>query len=298
MKEVEIEWVDRFEDSKIRRIFTDKERAIPGLRMFGYENTFHAMEALIPHYHKDCFEFSYLVEGNIKFCVEKHSYELSGGDLYITFPNEIHDTQDQAMSLHKMYWFQLDVTAKNFLYLEKNTACLLLEQLTHLDNRVITVKGNVQGKLSEIFSEIEKGGRLNCIQAGLLLGSFLCSVVQSSDSPQAQMTEDIRCAVDYINREICSPLTMEELAQISLLSVSRFKQKFKEQIGISPRSYINFHKIELAKKLLEQNQTVTQTAMKLGFSDSNYFSTVFRRYTSFSPTEYIAQNRLKSQCEK
>lgn len=32
---------------------------------------------------------------------------------------------------------------------------------------------------------------------------------------------------------------------------------------------------------------MTQVAMDLGFSSSNYFSSVFRRYTSYSPSQYM-----------
>lgn len=82
---------------------------------------------------------------------------------------------------------------------------------------------------------------------------------------------------------------MEELAQVALLSVSRFKQKFKDQMGTSPRNFINYNKIEAAKHKLQENGNVTQTAMELGFSSSNYFSSVFRRFTSTSPTDYLKQ---------
>ena len=61
----------------------------------------------------------------------------------------------------------------------------------------------------------------------------------------------------------------------------------KIQMGTNPRSFINYHKIEAAKKLLLDGQSVTDTAMELSFSSSNYFSAVFRRYTSLSPTEYV-----------
>ena len=60
------------------------------------------------------------------------------------------------------------------------------------------------------------------------------------------------------------------------------------EVGISPRNFINFHKVEAAKGLLLEGHSVTDTAMALNFSSSNYFSNVFRRYTSFSPSQYLA----------
>ena len=79
---------------------------------------------------------------------------------------------------------------------------------------------------------------------------------------------------------------MEDLAEMAFLSVSRFKQKFKAELGTSPRNFINFYKIEAAKEMLEQGHSVTETALALNFSSSNYFSSVFHRYTCRSPSQY------------
>ena len=35
---------------------------------------------------------------------------------------------------------------------------------------------------------------------------------------------------------------------------------------------------------------VTEAAMSLGFSGSDYFAVVFRRYTSVSPTQYAREH--------
>lgn len=46
-------------------------------------------------------------------------------------------------------------------------------------------------------------------------------------------------------------------------------------------------KIEYAKQQLETSDTpITDLAFVLGFSSSNYFCTVFKKYLTISPTEY------------
>jgi AraC-like DNA-binding protein len=77
------------------------------------------------------------------------------------------------------------------------------------------------------------------------------------------------------------------LAEDAGLSLSRFKTKFKAQIGIAPHEFILRCKVEAAKKfLLEENRNVTNTAMELGFSSSQYFATVFKRFTQQTPLEF------------
>ena len=49
---------------------------------------------------------------------------------------------------------------------------------------------------------------------------------------------------------------------------------------------MNHKKIQRAKELLVQGESVTGTAMQLGFNTSDYFSVVFKRYTSLSPSAF------------
>lgn len=53
-----------------------------------------------------------------------------------------------------------------------------------------------------------------------------------------------------LTEHITLNLTLEELAKISHLSCSHFQQKFKKQVGIGPRHYINNQKIEYFPSLL------------------------------------------------
>lgn len=286
-----IEWYDSYENTKERKVYTKKEHGIPGLRMFGYHSATRAIPALNLHYHKNSFEFTYMVQGNLRFFVNGHYYSISGGDLFITFPDEIHDTGNIPMSLHQMYWFQLEVDdPEHFLFMDSAAAALIIERLHSIPVRVIKSDSSVGPLLASIFENISGGTELGRIEAGQQLGALLCQTIRDSDQPGFRLTPDIGRTTEYILDHIEEELDMEELAGVALLSVSRFKQKFKSQMGTSPRSFINYHKVEMAKRMLQDGQSVTDTAMELSFSSSNYFSAVFRRYTSLSPTDYV--NRI------
>ena len=100
----------------------------------------------------------------------------------------------------------------------------------------------------------------------------------------------IQQALNYIETNISKPLTVEELARSSHYSVSRFKARFKEEIGYPPSEYVTVQKIEHAKHLLEtSNETITDLAYSLGFSSSNYFSAVFNKIMGCTPREYRRQ---------
>jgi transcriptional regulator GlxA family with amidase domain len=48
--------------------------------------------------------------------------------------------------------------------------------------------------------------------------------------------------------------------------------------------------VEKAQELLRETQkSITDVAMETGFNSSQYFSTVFRRYTGYAPARYRGQ---------
>lgn len=283
-----IAWVDSPVFTKERQILTGQTLQVPGLRMYGHHSTAHAIAALDSHYHRNCFEFTYLVHGNVRFSVGGHSYPLSGGDLFVTLPDEVHDTGAIPMSLHQMYWFQLeDSDPDNFLFMAPDVARELLRLLRRLPTRVIKLDAEETTELlTRVFQLFQSGEPVSRMQGTHLLGYFLYHVVECAEIPRFLITPDIGRAIDYIFQHLSENLPMEELARIALLSESRFKQKFKMEMGTSPRDFVNFHKVEAAKNLLLEGHSITDVAMELSFSSSNYFSSVFRRYTSFSPTQY------------
>ncbi len=70
------------------------------------------------------------------------------------------------------------------------------------------------------------------------------------------------------------------------LSLSRFKARFKNEVGLPPADFIMRGKIERARQLLAAGDlSVTQIAMRLGFSSTQYFATAFKRHTGKTPSQ-------------
>lgn len=82
-------------------------------------------------------------------------------------------------------------------------------------------------------------------------------------------------------------INMEELAKRCQLSPSRFLHLFKKQYGVPPRHYQTLLRINSARSLLQStDMNIRQVGERVGYSDQNYFSRVFKRYTGHSPGEF------------
>ena len=100
-------------------------------------------------------------------------------------------------------------------------------------------------------------------------------------------TDAIANIKEYVEKNYSDNLNVADLARKYGLNVSYLSTLFKERTGMNLTAYIEGTRMEKAKKLLkERDWTVTEVALHTGYSNSNYFSRVFKKYTGVTPGEY------------
>lgn len=287
------ESVDSYFVSRYRTIYTCQELGIPGLRMFGKHTMNQACAPLPPHFHRNAYEFTFVTEGTIHFTTQDQDYELSGNDVFMTRPDEVHSTNLLPLSAGEIIWFQLDISdPSRFLFLSPQAAEELITELAGMNRHISRPGSRVFGDIRRAFeyagAYCSRYLTCSCLTLALYeLAAASRNQQSSPGSPAGSLSPDMEKAVSNIRSNLTGELSLEELAALCRLSVSQFKQKFRAQVGIAPRHYINYHKIQLAKKMLTEGTSVTDTAMELGFGSSSYFTVVFRRYSACTPSEYL-----------
>lgn len=94
----------------------------------------------------------------------------------------------------------------------------------------------------------------------------------------------------YVQDNINETLNLRGAAEIAGMSESRFSHVFKEETGQTFGEYLSGQKMLAAAKLLNQTEMqVNEIALSIGYENSNYFSTQFKRYYGISPVEYRKQ---------
>ena len=275
-------------------VLTYNETKINALESFAYQRSSNVYSGHPDHYHVNCFELTYVDRGNLIQCIGDREYKMTGGDVFVAFPNEIHRPSDQPMYVDTMWWLTLDIgNTESFLFLDRACAEDVIAKLYNIKHRIIKTNPKiVQPLIKNAFEYALTGEDGKYISAGYL-SLFLHMVLNCDNKSASLSTPQISKVIDFILMNLDKDISLDELAEIANLSLSRFKQLFKDETGQTPRVYINCQKIYKAKKMLLENRHITDVAMNLGFSSSNYFAVFFKRYTSYSPSEFI--NKSKSE---
>jgi len=280
-----------------RRVFA-KPRIVmrpPSLRpmmvQLGRYNYSSARSGLPEHRHRSCIEICFLVKGRQTYRVGRELYSLRGGDVFVTFPNEIHSTGGMPEEKGVLYWIILATPQKGekFAGLNCTGSNALVEGLSNLKKRHFRGSQKMKEHL-DTFTQIyhqPKALLRECALANQMIAFLLevhyCVEFEAHGRP----VQTLDTVLDYIQKHSGEELGIPKLAKLARLSEARFKARFRQETGIPPGEFVLRVRIEEAKRLLlERKKSITDIAFDLGFSTSQYFATVFRRFTGMTPKYY------------
>ena len=94
-------------------------------------------------------------------------------------------------------------------------------------------------------------------------------------------------AVAYVHNHRQEMVTMNDMARLCHLRPSYFSRLFRREMGENFINYVNRIKVQWAKeRLRSSNDSVVQIAQELGYMDSSYFISVFKKFEGTTPLAY------------
>lgn len=128
---------------------------------------------------------------------------------------------------------------------------------------------------------------------GIFTVEQLCRRIQT-------VCEDVRCqlvlvrdsehplvqaALTAIQLRFREPLKLETVVKEQYVNAAYLGRIFRAQTGQSFRDALTEERMRRAERLLRQQVSVSDTAVAVGYSDSNYFSRAYKKYFGHSPSE-------------
>ena len=117
--------------------------------------------------------------------------------------------------------------------------------------------------------------------------SFSAGAVVSVLSRSARSNTVVDTVKAYIGENYAQRLTKADIAAQVFLNPDYLAKLFKKETGTALTDYLTQVRIEKAKALLrDETISLTDVATQTGFDYYSYFSTIFKRATGVSPSDY------------
>ena len=118
----------------------------------------------------------------------------------------------------------------------------------------------------------------------ILMNEYIRYSINDSNGLEENMMNQIRL---YLHTHYKDKITLEDICSLFHISTSTFVRNFKKQNNKSMIQYLNEIRIQTAKQLLlEKENSVTDVALEVGFSDSSTFIKTFKKITGISPLKF------------
>lgn len=108
-----------------------------------------------------------------------------------------------------------------------------------------------------------------------------------SDKPEVLSLLRIADAINYLETHYAEQINFAKIAQSAGMSPRTFQRAFLRATGTSAKNYLITTRLKHAAEFLKyHNYSVSESAYKSGFKDSNYFTRIFKKYMKVSPKHF------------
>lgn len=245
----------------------------------------------MPHIHPH-LELIYLEKGSGAAVLDHREYVLEAGDLFLSFPNQIHfyHVKDPVEGYMTIFAPTLFGDLKE-VFQTKIPVCPVL----HKDQ----IPSDTGKRLEKMCEKLKTDLSYDKIGAKgwllTLLGEIL-PLMAFEENPGDQDT--IKNILKFCMENYTEPLSLQSLSKALNLNPYYISHIFSERMHISYNDFINNLRVEHACELLEKGSSITYIAYASGFSSVRTFNRAFLKYRNLSPRDYRKQLLSSQACMK
>lgn len=232
---------------------------------------------------RDHYLIHHVIRGKGYYRMEGRSWELKPGDTFLLFPNV--ESSYRADEAEPWEYVWVGFAGNDAWPLVAGTD--FSRKMPVLDHREISeelfpmMRAVYEAKGNTFRDAVAMTGALYS-----LMGFFMLHAGGSPGDGNLQ-ADYVNRARQYIAERFSYPITVEDVALYTGVSRSYLFRLFRSQMKQSPKEYLLEYRIRQACQLLRRTDLpVGSIAHSVGFEDHLYFSRVFKKYKSCTPSEY------------
>ncbi|PJI10330.1 AraC family transcriptional regulator [Clostridium sp. CT7] len=249
------------------------------------------------HWHND-FEFTILLKGHMSYSINGESYKLKEGQGIFVNSNQMHygyssdgsDCNFVSILIHPSLISIVKRIKENYvLPICKDTShpLFILYPYIGWQNEIIEMLKNIY----TLFREKKDGFELHVMSIFYSLFYILYHNMKNNvtekkydDNKNLKAMHDM---IGYMQKNYKNKITLSNIASAGNVCRSSCFQIFQLILNKTPISYLTEYRLEKSIDLLKfTSLSITEIALKCGFSGSSYFTEIFRKNMGCTPSQY------------
>jgi len=245
------------------------------------------------HAHSDRLEIIQVLQGEGQVLIRDTLYPMTAGALYLIDGTETHATTPvnlETYTRNKLIFslesliriadsMKLNAQIDRLFFKNSGTYCLLNEEKAREADALFkficqALSGDAPADEFSVWSRF-----------------FALLSIAGEGQPAVQPSNElIDHILAFINDHIHEKLTLDEISRNVHIDKYYMCHYFKDKTNMTVMDYISDRRINMARRLLANpNLTVTEIAMKCGYSSASYFTQAFKNIMRITPAGYRAQ---------
>ena len=249
------------------------------------------------HWHPE-IELTWIMSGEMEYQINDTIYKLSAGDGIFGNSNSLHTgrriNRQQctylSITFHPrfLYGYEnsiLQTKYVGFITSNESWASLVLKQDIEWQKEILDGIKEIYelSKTPTNDFELSVHRKLMYIWHRLYLHF---SAQPDKGKKSLLHIQRLRELLKYIHENYADELSLDDIAVAASLSKSECCRFFKKHMDMTIFDYILYYKIQKSLPMLSEDQSITDTALSVGFSSTSYYTQIFKRYMKCTPLQY------------
>ena len=278
-----------------------------GLLYYSHVLTEQSDERHIERHCHDHYELLYIVYGEGKVVVEGAEYPMRPHLLILIRPYEFHYVCPAHGTRYERYVIEFQ---KSF----PDAAVRELPMMKRTDAREYGIcfsGGAVDDDVRQIFSKIDDVKRMfigvlgqeekeTALMRAYVTELLLRISLPTSEPDGSRLSRDdtIVQVIDYLNRHLYDPISLDALAKRFFVSKYHLCHAFRRHTGISLLSYVQGKRIARAEHLIAKGEPATEVAYRVGFGNYSSFYRAYCKQLGCPPVRSRQAVEEREECLK
>ncbi len=256
------------------------------------------------HMHGGVYELSVITRGSGRMYTGSVAAEVKKGDIYVSFPFEIHKVESDSDDPLSYDFITFSVNSFRFAdelnkvwsqKISPNSRVIHNEKVIDLIDCILS-EFDDNNKNSTSFSNVMLSALCNQMIVYVLRGMKAdSSKIASTNNSNSELCYKM---MNYIDTHLYTLTNLNEMARDMGYNYSYLSALFRKTTTVSLSYYYRVKRLETARLLLAENKkSISQVAELMNYSSIYAFSKSFREHYGVSPRKYLHQftsNAIKS----